>query len=197
MKGEAKCHLYLQSKLVCKPHKSMKGHQSNLMEKQSRADLNCEGEQVQRSLPNIVDISESANDLNKDVHMRRVQSSLNIDLLPSFSNFESDINAHSDGEDVYSDFDLVNQHGHIGIDLTENTHNSIGILYNFNSTNSKTMLRTPWRGTRSFLILDGVELLHVEVSHQLVLDATGPVTFIDCTQLCNFPWHCNRNVVAF
>ncbi len=60
------------------------------------------------------------------------------------------------------------------------------------------MLKTPSRGTRSFfVILDGFELLHVEVLHWLVFDDTGPVTFIKCTQLCNFPQHCNGNVVAF
>ncbi len=71
-------------------------------------------------------------------------------------------------------------------------------MYDFSSKNPKTMLKTPSRGMKSiFVILDGVELLHVEVSHWLVPDDTGPVTYIECTQLCNFPQLCNDNIVAF
>ncbi len=111
---------------------------------------------------------------------------------------ESEINAFTKCEDIRNCYPTKNWHGHLGIDLTEEIHNSIGIFYDFHSKNPETMLKTPSRGSRSFIvILDGVELLHVEVSHWLVLDDTGPVTFIECTQLCNFPWHCNGNVVAF
>ncbi len=62
------------------------------------------------------------------------------------------------------------------------------------------MLKTPYSfegGEIFFVIFDGFGLFHVEVSNWLVFDYTGPVTFIECTQLCNFPQHCNGNAVAF
>ncbi len=48
-----------------------------------------------------------------------------------------------------------------------------------------------------FVIFDGFKLLLVEVLHWLGFDDIDPVTFIKCTLLCNFPQHCNCNVVAF
>ncbi len=69
------------------------------------SDANNEREQHVQSLPNIVDLSESANDLIEDEHMSHVQASLDIDLMSPFSKLESDINASRECEDVYSDCD--------------------------------------------------------------------------------------------
>ncbi len=48
-----------------------------------------------------------------------------------------------------------------------------------------------------YVILGSPQLLHLEVAHWLILDTTGPVTFIEATQLCNFPQFCNGNFITF
>ncbi len=157
IEGEEKCCLCLLHNIVCKTHQSMQGHCSDLMKKHSMLDAHHEQEQHVQSLPNIVDLSECANDLDEDEHVRCVQSSLDINLMLTFSNLESDVNASSEYEDVCIDCDdkslpdTTNWHGHIGIDLTGDTHNSIGIWYDFHSKKPKTMLKTPSRGMRCFL----------------------------------------------
>ncbi len=59
----------------------MQGYQSDLKEKNSISDAKYERKQRFWSLPDNVDLSESANDLIEDVHFSRVQSSLGIDFM--------------------------------------------------------------------------------------------------------------------
>ena len=70
----------------------------------------------------------------QDDHFSPVQSSLGINIMSPVSNLESDMNAHTEHECVRRDFDekflpdRKNCHGHVGIDLTGDRHNSIGIF---------------------------------------------------------------------
>ncbi len=58
--------------------------------------------------------------------------------------------------------------------------NLVGMCHDSDSTDPKTRLMTPLTRSRSFfVIVDKLELLHLELDHQIVLDTEVLVTFIE------------------
>ncbi len=90
------------------------------------------------------------------------------------------------------------KHGHLGIYLTGDSDNTVGIMHDFDANNPKTRFLTSSKGTCSFfVILEDADLLHLEFSHCMVFYYNGQVTYIESTQLCDFPQQFNGNIVAF
>ncbi len=86
-------------------------------------------------------------------------------------------------------------HGYIGLDLTGN--DVCGIMHDFESSTPNTRLFTPCKCEQSFFVVkSNEELHHVCISHRIALDISDPVTFIESTQLCGFPQHCNEIFIA-
>ncbi len=142
------------------------------------------GEQRAWSLPNIVEPSEC------------VRSSFNISVS------ESDVSSEYEDAQCWSDNESLTEHQeshfHEGINLAGDDDNSVQIIHDIEARNPKTMLATPSKGKRSFFVIsDGSQVIHIILSHQMVLDVIVSVTFVECMQLCNFPQHCNGNMVVF
>lgn len=87
-------------------------------------------------------------------------------------------------------------HAHNGIDLTRNDDDLIGILHEFATRNPITRLMATSQGLKSFFVFKNTDLLHLEVSNQLLLNEDGPVSLIEALQLCELPRFCSDNVVA-